>query len=123
MSMNPKYFDFTKHKWHWHHLPPEIREKQPERWVNASWAVSTAEGPYDTSLEVECRDRDNLLLDLAMALSGMKVPVSEINCRTTGSGRALANITFRVRNVAELNAVCAKLHSIPDVMEIRRGKT
>ncbi len=102
---------------------PEIRGKQPERWVNASWAVSTPDEPYDTSLEVECRDRDNLLLDLAMAMSGMKIPISEINCRTTSTGRVLASLTFRVRDVAELNNVCAKLRSVSDVLDVRRGKT
>jgi GTP pyrophosphokinase len=101
----------------------EIREKQPERWVNASWAIDTPNEPYDTSLEVECRDRDNLLLDMAMAMSGMKIPISEINCRTTGSGHAIASLTFRVRSVAELNNVCAKLRSVPDVLDVRRGKT
>ena len=25
MSMNPRHFDFTSHKWSWHHLPPEIQ--------------------------------------------------------------------------------------------------
>ena len=101
----------------------EVREKQPERWVRAAWAVSTPEDPYDTSLEVECRDRDNLLLDLAMAMSSLKVPISEINCRTVDSERAIASLTFRVRDVAELNNVCAKLRSVPGVRSVRRGKS
>ena len=102
---------------------PEIQEKQPERWVKAAWAVSTPDEPYDTSLEVECRDRDNLLLDLAMVMSSMKIPMSEINCRTIGSDRAIACLTFRVRDVAELNTVSAKLRNVPGVNEVRRGKS
>jgi len=101
----------------------EVRSKQPERWVKAAWAVASIDEPYDTSVEVDCRDRDNLLLDLAMVMSSMKIPISEINCRTIGSDRALACLTFRVRDVAELNNVCAKLRNVPGVNEVRRGKT
>jgi len=100
----------------------EIRAKQPERWVKAAWAVSTPDEPYDTSLEVDCRDRDNLLLDLAMVMSSMKIPMSEINCRTIENSRVIASLTFRVRDVAELNNVCAKLRNVTGVNEVRRGK-
>ena len=27
MSLNPRNFDFTLHKWRWHHLPPEIAQR------------------------------------------------------------------------------------------------
>ncbi len=99
----------------------ELRSKQPERWVNASWAM-TFEENFDTSLEIECRDRDGLLLDMAMILSGMKIRLSEMNCRTVDNDRAIANLTFSVRDVAELNNVCAKLCSVPGVLQVRRGK-
>jgi GTP pyrophosphokinase len=100
----------------------ELIEKQPERWVAASWAASTPEESFATSLEVECRDRDNLLLDLATVMSSMKISISELNGRLIGDGRALASLTFRVKNVIELNNVCAKLRSVPGVETVRRGK-
>ena len=102
---------------------PAVIEKQPERWVRASWAVTSPDAPFDTSLEAEGRDRDGLLLDLATALSGLKVPITELNCRATGEGRALATMTFRVRDVNELNTVCAKIRSVPGVEQVRRGKS
>ena len=102
---------------------PSIIEKQPERWVKASWAVSSPEEPFHTSLEVDCRDRDGLLLDLATAMSGMKVRMSELNCRAVGDGRALATLTFSVKDVNELNTICAKIRSLPGVEQVRRGKS
>ena len=102
---------------------PETVARQPERWVKASWAVSAPDAPFDTSVEVECRDRDNLLLDLAMVMSGMKIRLSELNCRLIGEGRAIASLTFSVRDVAELNTVCGKLRNVPGVELVRRGKT
>ena len=102
---------------------PSIIEKQPERWVKASWAVSTPDEPFHTSLEVDCRDRDGLLLDLATVMSGMKVRMSELNCRAVGDGRALATLTFSVKDVNELNTICAKIRSLPGVEQVRRGKS
>ena len=101
---------------------PELQQKQPERWVSASWAMAFEEN-FDTSLEVDCRDRDGLLLDLAMILSGMKIKLREMNCRSVVDNRAIASLTFSVRDVAELNNVCAKLCSVPGVVQVRRGKT
>ena len=72
---------------------------------------------------MDCRDRDNLLLDIATAMSGLKVRMSELNCRTIGEGRALATLTFSVRDVNELNAICSKIRSIPGVEQVRRGKS
>ena len=102
---------------------PETIARQPERWVKASWAASQPEEPFDTSVEVECRDRDNLLLDMAMVMSGMKIRLSELNCRLIGEGRAIVSLTFSVRDVAELNTVCGKLRSVPSVEQVRRGKS
>ena len=99
-----------------------LRAKQPERWVSATWAMAFEEN-FDTSLEIECRDRDGLLLDMAMILSGMKIKLREMNCRTATEGRAIASLTFSVRDVAELNNVCAKLCAVPGVVQVRRGKT
>ena len=102
---------------------PEVIAKQPERWVSASWANMEAEEPFDTSLEVDCQDRDNLLLDLATVMSGMKLRLSELNCRLVGPGRAVASLTFSVRNVSELNVACAKIRNVAGVEAVRRGKS
>jgi GTP pyrophosphokinase len=91
--------------------------------VAASWAVSPTDDPFDTSLEVECKDRDGLLLDLATIMSAMKVGLSEINCRTMENGRAIASLTFRVRDVGELNTICARIRTVSGVEQVRRGKS
>ena len=100
-----------------------IISKQPERWVKASWAVSSPDEPFDTSLEVDCRDRDGLLLDIATVMTAQKIKMREINCRTVGEGRAVASLTFSVHNVEELNAVCGKIRSVSGVEQVRRGRT
>jgi len=118
-----KGFGVSIHRCDCPNASPEVIARQPERWVRAAWADTTVEEPFDTSLEVECRDRDGLLLDLATVMSGMKIRISEINARTVGENKVIASLTFYVHDVAELNAVCAKLRNVSSVEAVRRGKS
>ena len=102
---------------------PTLIERQPDRWVRASWADATGEEPFATSLEIDCKDRDGLMLDLAMVMTSLKIKVTEISCRTVADGKAVASLTFTVHDVAELNNVTAKLRSVNGVENVRRGKS
>ncbi len=102
---------------------PELIDKQPDRWVKADWAAALPEERFSTSLEIDCRDRDGLMLDIATAMTAMKIKVSEISCRAFPDGRAVTSLTFSVASISELNTVCAKLRAVPGVEKVRRGKT
>src|SRR5699024_7873848 len=102
---------------------PALIERQPDRWVRASWAETTGEESFDTSLEIDCQDRDGLMLDLAMVLTSLKIKVKEISCRSLPDGKAVASLTFTVRNVSELNNVCSKLRTVNGVGAVHRGKS
>jgi len=118
-----KGFGVSIHRCDCENAAPALVAKQPERWVRASWATLNPDEAFDTSLEVDCRDRDGLLLDFATIMTSLKVKVSEISCKAIPGGRALASLTFSVRNVAELNTVCARLRGLSGVEQVRRGKT
>ena len=90
------------------------------RWVKVSWVEAPMES-FSTSFELICRDRDNLALDAAMAISAMKLKCSELSARSDGKGGGTISITVEVRNTTELNAVRAKLATIKGVTDIRRG--
>ncbi|MGN0981067.1 MAG: RelA/SpoT family protein [Candidatus Avoscillospira sp.] len=102
---------------------PELIEKQPDRWVRASWAVAMPDETFSTSLEIDCRDRDGLMLDIATAMNSMKIKISEIGCRAFPDGHAVASLTFSVASVSDLNTICAKLRGIAGVEKVRRGKS
>ena len=53
----------------------------------------------------------------------MKIRISEINCRAVGDGKVIASLTIRVKDVAELNAVCARIRTVSGVEQVRRGKS
>ena len=56
-------------------------------------------------------------------MSGMKIRISEMRCRLAEGGRAVASLTFCVRDIHELNAVCARLQGVSGVVQVRRGKS
>ena len=101
---------------------PALIERQPDRWVRASWADTIAEEDFATSLEIDCKDRDGLMLDLAMVMTSLKIKVTEISCRSMPDGKAVASLTFSVHDVKELQNVTAKLRAVGGVENVRRGK-
>lgn len=64
--------------------PENRKPEEAARWVRVSWVDSKLPN-YRTALEVASKDRDNLTLDVAMALSAAKVKVTACPpapCRT-----------------------------------------
>ena len=100
---------------------PDRRKPEEEaRWIKVSWAENKLPN-YKTSLELSAKDRDNLTLDVAMALSAAKVKVMALSARSMPDGHAVANIVLEVRDRDELNAVINKLNNIQGVYHVARA--
>ena len=95
--------------------------RQAARWVNVRWA-SQDEQPFETTLELDCRTRDGLLLDVATTMTATRVRVKELYGKDLPNGRSTFTVRFEVKNVAELEAIRAKLQNIRDVISTRRGQ-
>ena len=76
---------------------------------------------FSTSFELDCQDRDGILLDAAMVISSLKLKCSELGARADHKGSCNISITVEVRNVAELNNVKNRLAAIKGVRRVRRG--
>ena len=104
--------------------PNTIHRDQPNqaaRWVRVRWATQD-EQPFETTLELECRTRDGLLLDVATTMTATRVRVKEIAGKDLPGGRSTFTVRFEVKNVEELEAIRAKLQNIRDVISTRRGQ-
>ena len=97
----------------------EKRKEQPGRWIHVSWGTDTNDS-YPTSLEVICKDRLNLLLDISSALSSTKTFVLGLNTRSTEDGFAIIRVEVRIQNSTQLNALMNKLHQISGVLKVTR---
>ena len=96
------------------------QKEEPGRWIHVSWGEDVNMS-YATSLEVVCKDRNNLLVDISTALSSCKVGVSNMNVRTTSDGFAIFYITIHVTDSGQLGQVMTKLNNISDVKKVTRS--
>ena len=92
------------------------------RWVKVTWASTPLEN-YSTSFELECTDRDGLALDVAMAITAMKLRCSELAARADHKGGCMVYVTVEVRNVTELNSIKSRLSGIRGVRNVKRGRS
>jgi (p)ppGpp synthase/HD superfamily hydrolase len=76
---------------------------------------------YSTSFELDCADRDGLLLDVAMVISSMKLRCSELGGRSDHKGSCNISVTVELRDVSEANNLRNRLSGIKGVRSIRRG--
>lgn len=91
------------------------------RWINVSWGDTNGE-LYPTSLEIMCRDRDGLVMDIATVINGLKIKLDAISTRSTNEGRISVYITIQVHSLEELNSAINKIMSVRGVSEIKRNE-
>ena len=95
--------------------PARRSEADQGRWIKVSWGEDV-NASYDTSLEVVCKDRPKLLMDISTVLSTSKVNVSGLNVQSTADGFAIFHVTISVTGYQQLDQVMRKLGQISSVM-------
>ena len=100
--------------------PDRRKPEEADRWISVSWAESKLPN-YHTCLELSAKDRDNLTLDVAMALSTAKVKVSALAARSMPDGHATISIEVEVKDKGELEGVINKLNNIQGVYHVARA--
>ena len=116
-----KGFGVSIHRWDCPNAAQRHEPIQAARWVNVRWANQDAQ-PFDTTLELECRTRDGLLLDVATTMTTNRVRTKELNGKDLPGGKSVFTVRFEVKDVEELESIRNKLLAIPDVVSSRRGQ-
>ena len=99
--------------------PERRRPDQADRWIKVSWGRDTKDS-YSTSLEIICKDRNNLVLDISAALSATQTRVSSLNVRTTEDKFAVINLEIDVKDSEQLQSLMRKLNQISGVLQVNR---
>ena len=99
--------------------PDHHVEANQGRWIKVSWSDDIRDS-YTTALEVVCKDRTNLLVDISTAVSTCKVNISNLNVHTTADGFAIFHLTLSVTDSRQLDQVMRKIHQISSVMKVNR---
>ena len=100
----------------------EERRKLPGqegRWIRVSWGSDTLDS-YPTSLELVCKDRNNLILDISTVLSTTNTRVSAIQSRTGADQFVNIQLEISIRDQQQLRDVMNRLHQISGVLEVTR---
>jgi len=102
---------------------PNYLNSSPEeagRWVGVAWAGTEGE-TFQTTLAISAKERDGLVLDLATALSVIKVRVRGLSVRDLGGGMAESFVSLDVRDLDQLSEAITKLKGVQGVLEVRRA--
>ncbi len=92
---------------------------QEGRWIKVSWGSDTLDS-YPTSLELVCKDRNNLILDISTVLSTTNTRVSAIQSRTGADQFVNIHLEISIRDQQLLRDVMNRLHQISGVLEVTR---
>ena len=102
--------------------PEKRKSEEAGRWVKVSWITGEDQpAAYKTSLSISAKDRDGLTLDVATALSVVKVKVNSLSARSMPDGYAAISLTLEVRDQSELTSVINKLGQIQGVYQVKRA--
>jgi len=99
--------------------PDHHVEANQGRWIKVSWSDDIRDS-YTTALEVMCKDRPNLLVDISTVMSTCKVNVNSLSVHTTADGFAIFHLVISVTDSKQLNQVMTKIHQISSVMKVSR---
>jgi len=100
-------------------LPTRRKPEDAARWIPINWADENLQ-TFRTALELSGKDRDDLTLDVAMALSTAKVKVIALSARALPDGYASIYMEVEVSDKSELTAVVNKLSQIQGVYQVMR---
>ncbi|NLG53597.1 MAG: bifunctional (p)ppGpp synthetase/guanosine-3',5'-bis(diphosphate) 3'-pyrophosphohydrolase [Clostridiales bacterium] len=90
------------------------------RWIRVIWA-DDVQDRFQTSLQISAKDRMNLLMDIATILSGLKIPVHQMDARALGDGYAVINMVMDVNGTEQLEQVISKLRGVSGTIDIKRS--
>jgi GTP pyrophosphokinase len=90
------------------------------RIIEVTWEESDSE-PYKADLIMTAVDRSGLLVDTALALNDMHIPVITINAKVQKDGNGIINMTVEISGREQLANVLARLNNIKGVIGADRA--
>jgi len=98
-----------------------LRDLDPERFVEVSWSVKDKQ-TYSVDLLVVCQDKKGVIAELSSVISAMDINISHAEVETTQDLRAICNFRLDVLDLTQLNQVVAALRKVKCVLSIERLK-
>lgn len=104
---------------------PRLQNKEgDERLVAARW-TGRGRKLYEARLEIDATDRPGLFADVARVCTNLDVNIDSVKAVQLGTaqGSARMRLDVRVANVEQIYTLIAKINTIRNVIEARRGQS
>ncbi len=95
-------------------------DEERKRLIDVFWE-DCKEDFYLAHLKISGNDRSGLLIDVANAISDIKINLKSLNARTTKDNLAIIEASVEIKNVAQLEHLITKLNNIKDIIEVTRN--
>ncbi len=101
-----------------------LNEEDRGRLIEAEWNLGESEKTtsYTVDLKVIGMDRTRLTGDILNILYSEGVPFTKVDARTV-KDKDIINLTIEIRSRSQMDIICKKITSIPDVITIERVTT
>ncbi len=95
-------------------------EKQPERWLKASWDNNESKY-FTTTINIEVKNVVGVMVKITSILADMKVTVRSFNARENNMDNAVISVTMDVKDVEHLNYIINKIIKNKYVTNVTRA--
>ncbi|HZK12353.1 MAG TPA: bifunctional (p)ppGpp synthetase/guanosine-3',5'-bis(diphosphate) 3'-pyrophosphohydrolase [Atribacterota bacterium] len=95
---------------------------EKDRLVKVEW-IKTEELFYPVRIKIIADDRPNLVSDIMLIFSSLKITVSAINAITDKNNIANIDVTLSINNLNQLQEIIKKIKKIRTILNVKRVKT
>ncbi|MCJ7813964.1 MAG: (p)ppGpp synthetase, partial [Candidatus Atribacteria bacterium] len=95
---------------------------EKDRLVKVEW-IKTEELFYPVKIKIIADDRPNLVSDIMLIFSSVKITVSAINAINNKSNIANIDVTLSINNLDHLQEIIKKIKKIRSVLNVKRVET
>ena len=95
---------------------------EKDRLVKVEW-IKTEELLYPVRIKIIADDRPNLVSDIMLIFSSLKITVSAINAITDKNNIANIDVTLSINNLNQLQEIIKKIKKIRTILNVKRVET
>jgi len=95
---------------------------EKDRLVKVEW-IKTEELFYPVRIKIIADDRPNLVSDIMLIFSSLKITVSAINAITDKNNIANIDVTLSINNLNQLQEIIKKIKKIRTILNVKRVET
>lgn len=99
---------------------PNLKYVDQKKLIDASWGAKTGD-TFVVSLQILAHNKENLIVEITMAISELKLSISSINGRVDKNDMITLTIGVNVNNIRQIDTLVAKLQQLSPVDKVFRS--